>query len=92
MKKALCGGVERMISETQTALLRLLQEGVEAREKKYRLERDALNAAKAVKSIPKFMLKRQRSYVRFLRRGLTQAKRDLDIFKAECREIEEEEA
>lgn len=81
-----------MIPETQTALLRLLQEGVEAREKKYNLERDTLNAAKAVKSIPKFMLKRQRSYVRFLRRGLTQAKRDLDAFKAECKEIEEEKA
>lgn len=81
-----------MIPETWTALLRLLQQGVEAKEKKYRLERDALNAAKAVKSIPKFMLKRQRSYVRFLRRGLTQAKRDLDIFKAERKKIEEEEA
>ena len=81
-----------MISETQTALLRLLQEGMEAREKKYSLEKDTLNAAKAVKSIPKFMLKRQRSYVRFLRRGLAQAKRDLDIFKAECREIEEDKS
>ena len=92
MKKALCGGVERMIPETRTALLRLLQEGVEAREKKYSLERDALNAAKGIKSIPRFMLKRQRNYVRFLRRGLTQAKRELDIFKSECKKIEEEES